>query len=82
MLSGENPDAEIDRLLESFGVQISQIGLLPTNSFFKDQLPGDDVLMTELVREQIDELHYIYKYWATSKITDKQRKKFLSKLSE
>ena len=29
MLSGQHPDSEIDTLLESFGVQLSQIGLIP-----------------------------------------------------
>ena len=37
MLSGEHPDTEIDRLLESFGVQVSQIGTIPINNFFKGQ---------------------------------------------
>ena len=39
MLSGEHPDSEIDKLLESFGVQISQIGMIPTSNFFKGEIP-------------------------------------------
>ena len=39
MLSGEHPDAEIDKLLESFGVQISSNGLIPTSNFFKGEIP-------------------------------------------
>ena len=46
MMSGEHPDAEIDKLLESFGVQISQIGLLPTDKFFKGQIPENDARLT------------------------------------
>ena len=30
MLNGEHPDNEIDKLLQSFGVQMNQIGLMPT----------------------------------------------------
>ena len=71
MLSEEHPDAEIDKLLESFGVQISQIGLIPTDKFFKGQIPENDARLTEAVCEQIDELHFIFKNWSTDKITEK-----------
>lgn len=82
MLSGEHPDAEIDKLLESFGVQISQIGLIPTSNFFKGEIPEQNERLGEEIREQIDEKRFIYKNWSTDKLTDKQRKKFLNKLSE
>ena len=71
MLSGEHPDAEIDKLLESFGVQISQIGLIPTSNFFKGEIPEQNERLGEEIREQIDEKRFIYKNWSTDKLTDK-----------
>ena len=82
MLSGEHPDTEIDQLLESFGVQISQIGLIPTSNFFKGEIPEQNERLGEEIREVIDEKRFIYKNWSTDKLTEKQRKKFLSKLTE
>lgn len=80
MLSGEHPDTEVDKLLESFGVQVNQIGLIPINNFFKGQ-QITEALGDEL-REKIDEIRLIYKNWSTVKITDVTRKNFLAKLSE
>ena len=71
MLSGEHPDAEIDKLLESFGVQISQIGLIPTSNFFKGEIPEQNERLGEEIREQIDEKRFIYKNWSTDKLTEK-----------
>ena len=51
MLSGEHPDTEIDKLLESFGVQISQIGLIPTSNFFKGEIPEQNERLGEEIRE-------------------------------
>ena len=64
MMSGEHPDAEIDKLLQSFGVQLSQIGLIPTSSFIAET-------MSEDLREKIDEVQNVLKNWTTSQISEK-----------
>ena len=51
MLQGEHPDAEIDKLLETFGVQVSQIGLIPLQNFFKGELIENDMRVREELRE-------------------------------
>ena len=79
MLSGEHPDAEIDKVLESFGVQISQIGLIPTDNFFKGQEIQEH--MGEDIRERIDDVREIYKEWGSDKITDRTKRNFLKELS-
>ena len=63
-------------------MQISQIGLIPTSNFFKGEIPEQNERLGEEIREVIDEKRFIYKNWSTDKLTDKQRKKFLSKLTE
>ena len=51
MLSGEHPDAEIDKLLETFGVQVSQIGLIPMQNFFNGEMIENDMRVREELRE-------------------------------
>ena len=51
MLSGEHPDAEIDKLLETFGVQVSQIGLIPMQNFFNGEIIENDMRVREELRE-------------------------------
>lgn len=59
MVSGEHPDTEIDKLLESYGFQLSQIGLIPTSSFIAET-------MSEELREKIDEVRNMLKNWSTN----------------
>ena len=61
MLSGQHPDSEIDTLLESFGVQLSQIGLIPIGFATEDD--DDSRLNQEEIRELIDDIRYVYKHW-------------------
>lgn len=35
MMTGEYPDAEIDKLLETFGVHANSIGAIPENDIFQ-----------------------------------------------
>ena len=67
MISGEHPDTEIDRKLQSFGVQLSQIGLIPTSSFITEQMSEDLI-------DKIDAIRNVLKKWSSDKITDKGRK--------
>ena len=82
MLSGEHPDAEIDKLLETFGVQVSQIGLIPMQNFFKGEIIENDMRVREELREQIDEVRAIFKNWTSDKTSETTRKLFLMQLPE
>ena len=64
MLSGEHPDDEIDKLLETFGVQVSQIGLMPSKNFFKGNIMDNDRGLGEELRETIEEIRSIVQDWA------------------
>ena len=77
MLSGEHPDAEIDKLLETFGVQVSQIGLIPMNNLFDGEMIENDMRMREELREQIEEVRAIFKNCTSEKTSETTRKLFL-----
>ena len=77
MLSGEHPDAEIDKLLETFGVQVSQIGLIPMQNFFNGEIIENDMRVREELREQIEEVRAIFKNWTSEKTSETTRKLFL-----
>ena len=82
MLSGEHPDAEIDKLLETFGVQVSQIGLIPMQNFFNGGIIENDMRVREELREQIEEVRAIFKNWTSEKTSETTRKLFLMQLAE
>ena len=82
MMTGEYPDAEIDKLLETFGIQVSQIGSMSEKDIFQGQLIENDLRINVELRDQIDEIKFTYKNWSTLKMTDKKRKAFLQTLCD
>ena len=73
IMNNEYPDAEIDKLLETFNV---------TGNFNNDILNGDfienDIRLSEAIREAIEEIKFIQRP-NTSKSAELEKKKFLDK---
>ena len=56
MMTGEYPDAEIDKLLETFGIQVSQIKSMSDKEIFKGQMIENDLRINEDMKEYIDDI--------------------------
>lgn len=77
MLSGEHPDAEIDKLLETFGIQVSQIGQISFKNIFNGEILENDMRLGQELSAAIDEVKSICKNWTNPRTTESSKKQFL-----
>jgi len=55
MLSGEDPDAEIDKLLETFDLRINQLG--GSKNLFRGDFLDNDIRLGEAMKEAIEDIN-------------------------
>ncbi len=72
MMRSEYPDAEIDKLLETFSMSGNF-----KNTIVNGELIDNDIRLSESIRETIDEIKQLLKTPQGNKLADVDKRKFL-----
>ena len=76
-MSGEYPDAEIDKLIETFTMS----GFQGKQTILNGELIDNDIRLSEQIRETVDEVRHIAKQGNTRSM-EIEKRKFLAKYME
>ena len=78
ILSGEDPDDEIDKLLETFDVQ----GNFSSKQLFKGEFLANDIRLGAELRTLIGECEQMFEDWILKTTPEIAKKNFLAKINE